>query len=61
MRQDDEETFAKKKAIRGPVQVPDLDQGFRMLKRSAGKQGLPEWMGLKESAPKRKALLLVET
>ena len=34
-------------------EVPDLDQGFRILKREAAKKGLPEWMGLKKSSAQR--------
>lgn len=47
-REDDDDTFVKKRAARGPMEVPDIDQGFRVLKRKAGKQGLPEWMGLRK-------------
>jgi len=47
-KEDDDKTFRKKKDARGPVKVPDLDQGFRILKREAAKKGLPEWMGLKK-------------
>eukprot|EP00913_Durusdinium_trenchii_P004884 g4533.t1 len=45
---DDKGTFNKKKKVRGPAKVPNLDQGFRVLKRTAGSTGLPEWMGLKK-------------
>lgn len=46
--EDDKGTFNKKKKVRGPAKVPNLDQGFRVLKRTAGSTGLPEWMGLKK-------------